>query len=86
MLKLSYLAMLIFTAAASFWLEIAFRGATQVACDHHGCARIKGHLNARHRGANTSVFCDVARIVLRHIQIGANENSLAFDFALLAQI
>lgn len=25
MLKLSYLAMLIFTAAASFWLEIAFK-------------------------------------------------------------
>jgi hypothetical protein len=43
-------------------------------------------LNAGHRGANARVFCDVAGIVLRHIQIGANENSLAFDFALLAQI
>jgi hypothetical protein len=43
-------------------------------------------LDARHRGANARVFCDVTGIVLRHIQIGANENPLAFDFALLAQI
>jgi hypothetical protein len=57
-----------------------------VACHHDGRASIKGHLNAGHRRANARVFRDLARIVLRHIQIGANENTLTFDFALLAQI
>jgi hypothetical protein len=47
---------------------------------------IKGHLNARHRSANACVLGDVASIVLRHIQICTYENTLAFDFALLAQI
>ena len=57
-----------------------------MAGDHDSSASVERHLNAGHRGANARVFCDVAGIVLRHIQIGANENSLAFDFALLAQI
>ena len=53
---------------------------------HHGGACIQGHLNAGHGGANAGVFRDVARIVLRHIQIGTDKNTLAFDFALCAQI
>ena len=69
-----------------FGFEFALGGSTQMAGDHDGCARIECHLNARHRGADACVFGDVARIVLRHVQIGADENTLAFDLALLAQI
>jgi hypothetical protein len=57
-----------------------------VARHHDGSTGVEGHLNAGNRSANARVFCDIAGIVLRHVQIGANENSLTFDFALLAQI
>ena len=69
-----------------FGFEVAFCGTTQVAGHHDGCACIQGHLNARHRGANARVFGDVPGIVLRHIQIGTDENTLAFHTASRAQI
>ncbi len=60
-----------------FGFEGALGGAAQVAGDHHGSARIECHLDARHAGADAGVFGDVAGVVLRHIEVGADKNPLA---------
>jgi hypothetical protein len=49
---------------------------------HHGRARLQRHLDGRHRSADARVFGDVARIVLRHVQVRADEHALAGHFAL----
>ena len=55
-------------------------------CDHHGGAGIKRHTDARQRGANTGIFGNGAMLVLRHIQVGTDENTLAGHPALGAQV
>ena len=45
--------------------------------DHHRRARFQRRANRGHRRTNARVFGDVARVVLRNIQIGANENATA---------
>ena len=67
-------------------LEFAFGGAPQVAGHHHGSTRLQCHLNGRHRGAHARVFGDFTGVAQRYVQIRTDENALALDFALGAQI
>ena len=60
-------------------LEFAFHRSAEVRGHHDGGTLIERKLNRRDRGANSGVVGDVARIVLRHIQIGANENALVLQ-------
>ena len=53
---------------------------------HHGGPGIQRHLDARNAGADAGVFGDVTGIVLRHIQIGTDENTFAGHLALGDQI
>ena len=69
-----------------FRLERAFGRTTQVRRHHHGGAGFERHPDARHRGADAGVFGDAAGVVLRDVEIGADEDALPGDFALGAQI
>jgi hypothetical protein len=69
-----------------FRLELTFRRATKMRGHHHRRARIKRQLHARHRGANPRVLSDATLIVLRHIEISANENALALHLALADKV
>ncbi len=42
--------------------------------------------DGRHRGADAGVFGDIAGIVLRHVEIGADEHALALELTLLGQV
>src|SRR5450830_961014 len=46
---------------------------------HHRRAGVACLANRRHRSADARIFGDIASIVLRHIQIGANEDALALQ-------
>ena len=50
---------------------------SQVRRDHHGGTACERVANGRHRCANPRVVGDRARVVLRHVQVGANEHALA---------
>jgi hypothetical protein len=69
-----------------FRLEFAFSGAAQVRGDHHGRAGVERSLDGRHGGADAGVFGDVALIVLRNVQVGADEHALAGQLAFGDQI
>jgi len=69
-----------------FGFELAFGGAAQVRGDHDSCACFERHANGRHAGADARVFGDLAIIVLRHVQVGADENTFAFGRAVGAHI
>lgn len=69
-----------------FRLELAFGRTAEVRRDHHGRARVESGLDRRDRGAHARIFGDVAVIVLRHVEIRADEHTLAGDFAFGDQI
>jgi len=48
-----------------------------VAGDHHRGTGIERHPDAGHAGADAGVFGDVAGIVLRHVEVGADKHPLA---------
>src|SRR5690606_28160293 len=53
---------------------------------HDGGAAVQGQADARHRRGNPGVFRDLALLVERDVQIGANEHALALQLALLGQL
>ena len=57
-----------------------------MAGDHHRRAGGQRHLDARHGRADAGVFADVAVVVKRHIEVGADEDTLALGFSLGAQV
>ena len=69
-----------------FRLEFAFRRAAQVGSDHDGGTGVQRHADAGQRGADTGVFGDVALVVLRHVQVGTDEDALVLGLAVGAQI
>jgi len=69
-----------------FRLEIALGRTAQMRGHHDGGAGIQRSLDGRHRGANTGVFGDVALIVLRNVQVGADKHALAGQLAFGDQI
>ena len=62
-----------------FGFERALGGAAQMRGHHHRRAIFQRELNCRHRGANAGVVGDVAGVVLRHVQVGADEDALVPD-------
>ena len=60
-------------------LELALGRAAQVRGNHHRSASLERHLDAGHRGADAGVFGDAAGVVLRHVQVSADEDALAGD-------
>jgi hypothetical protein len=69
-----------------FRLEVALGRTAQVRRDHHGGAGVKRGADRRHGGADASVFGDLAGIVLRHVEVGANEYALVAQGALVDQV
>ena len=69
-----------------FGLELALGRAAQVGRDHDGGTGIQRHANSGHAGTHAGVFGDVAGVVLRDIQIGADEHTLASGLALGAEV
>ena len=67
-------------------LESAFSGTAQVRSHHHRSAGVQRHLQAGHRSADARVFGDAAVVVLRHVQVGADENALTGGPAVCAKI
>jgi hypothetical protein len=65
-----------------FGLELALGRAAQVAGDHDGGTGVQRHADAGHAGADARVFGDVAGVVLRHVEVGADEHALALGLAL----
>jgi hypothetical protein len=63
-------------------LEFALGRAAQVAGDHDGGTGVQRHADAGHAGADARVFGDVAGVVLRHVEVGADEHALALGLAL----
>jgi len=58
-------------------LELALGRAAQVRGDHHRGTGVERQLDAGHRGADAGVLGDVAGIVLRHVEVGTDEDALA---------
>jgi hypothetical protein len=54
--------------------------------DHDGGTGSQRHLDAGHGGADAGVFADLAVVVKWHVEVGADEDALAFGAALSAQI
>jgi hypothetical protein len=54
--------------------------------DHHGRAAGQGHLDAGHRSADAGVLGDVARVVLRHVEVGPDEDAAAAGTAFVAEV
>ena len=50
---------------------------TEVRGDHHRRAGGERHLDGRQRGADAGVLGDAAGVVLRHVEVGANEDATA---------
>ena len=46
---------------------------------HHRRPSVQSHLDARDGGANARVFGDVAVVVLRHVQVSADEDAFALE-------
>ncbi|MPN20712.1 hypothetical protein SDC9_168091 [bioreactor metagenome] len=53
---------------------------------HDGGASVQRHLDAGDGSANARIFRDLAVIVLRNIQIGADKNALSGSLALSADV
>ena len=66
--------------------EGTFGRAAQVRCHHHAGTGVQRHADGGHAGADARVFGDVARVVLRHVQVGTDENALAGHLAARAQV
>jgi hypothetical protein len=66
---------------AVFGFELAFGGSAQVAGDHDGGTGVQRHLDGGDAGADARVFGDLTGIVLRHVQVGADEHAFAFGLA-----
>jgi len=49
--------------------------------DHHGSTGAQRSLDGRHGSADAGVFGDVAGVVLRHVEVGADKHALAGKFA-----
>ena len=69
-----------------FGFEGPFDRAPQVTGHHNGRPSVQRHLDARHRGTDARVLGNGSLAVQRHIQVGTDENALATDKALGAQI
>jgi hypothetical protein len=67
-------------------LELALGGTTQVRGDHDGRARVECQADGGHAGADARVFGDTTLLVLRHVEVGADEDALALDAALGTEI
>jgi hypothetical protein len=67
-------------------LELAFGGAAQVRGDHDGRTGVQREADGGHAGADARVFGDAALLVLRHVEVGADEDALAFGAALRAEV
>ena len=65
-------------ASESACAELAFGRAAQVRGDHHRARRARARVaDAGERGADARVFGDRAGVVLRHVEVGADEDALA---------
>jgi hypothetical protein len=62
-------------------LELALGGAAQVRGDHHRRAGLQALADGRQRGADAGVLGDVAGVVLRHVEVGADEDALTLELA-----
>ncbi len=60
-----------------FVLELTFGRTTEVRGNHHGGALGQCVLDARQRGTDTGVVGDGEVIVLRDVEVGADEYTLA---------
>ncbi len=60
-----------------FGSKLAFDRTPKMRCHHDRRASFQRRADRGHRRANARVFGDVARVVLRNVQIGANENATA---------
>ena len=60
-------------------LEFAFGGAAEVGGDHYRRALFEGVADARQRGADAGVVGDGERVVLRDVEVGADEDAQPFD-------
>src|SRR5262245_9823524 len=58
-------------------LEPAFGGPAEMRRHHHRGAAVQGVLDAGERRADARVFGDVAGVVLRNVEVGADEYALA---------
>ncbi len=65
-------------------LEFTFGRAAQVRGDHHPGTGVERHFHCGHGSAHPGVFGDLALVVERHVQIGANEYALVLGEAALA--
>ena len=61
--------------------QLAFARPAEVRCHHDLRAGARGKLERGKRGADPGVVGDPARIVVRHIQVRADEDPLAFELA-----
>jgi hypothetical protein len=62
-----------------FRLELALGRAAKVRSHHHRRALAERVTDTRQRGADARVVGDGKIVVLRHIEVGADENTLARD-------
>ena len=62
-----------------FRLQLALGRPTEVRGDHHRSAVLEAVLQGRQRRTDARVLGDVAGIVLRHVEVGADEDAFAFD-------
>jgi hypothetical protein len=62
-------------------LELALGRPAQVRSDHHRGAGLQRLLDAGHAGADSGVLGDLAGIVLRHVQVGTDEDTLTRHLA-----
>ena len=69
-----------------FGLEVTLGRTSQMRGNHDGSTSVQRHQDAGHAGPDAGVLGDVAGVVLRHIQVRADEDALAGDFATGAQV
>jgi hypothetical protein len=62
--------------------ERALGRTAQVRGEHHRGAGLHGHADAGQAGTDAGVFGDLAGVVLRHVEVGPDEDPLAGDAAL----
>ena len=67
-------------------LELAFGGTAEVRRDHHRRAGVERHADRRHGGADARVLGDVARVVLRNVEVGTDEDTAAGELAAGGQL
>ena len=60
-------------------LELTFGRTAEMRGHHDRCALLERETNARDRGADARVLGDGAAVVLRHVEIGADEHALVLE-------